>query len=652
MALHHRFTHVALSGTAFYGDLRIDFLDGLNTPIGGCGAGKTGVLECLPFALGIAPAPGHEEQSAKHLKKILGGGRVEVGFVTMHGVPYVASRSIGEPPRVRDARGELVGIDLAELFSVEVYNVSEILEIAGDPARQLPLIDKFEPATIRALDQRTAEVERRLVVNAAHVAKLDEELAENATREAELPSVAAALAAMTLAGADAAHAARTKGAQERKMARGRERRAVAEMPKELAAARAAFEAVARDTLHRLARSVEGDLERGACGEAFARAHAAVHRVAGAIEAAAAGVRAEVAAAHEAIATEARAVEQVHAREEDEYHALVVRQDEDRQRAAAREELHRRFEELSAVGRRMTDVRRERDARVTDERTMTLERAALIDERSSVRERIAQEATAAMKGVVEVTIRRGEDRAAFQEKLEEMLRGANIRPTEAIGRFARAVRPADLVEILRKGDVDALVSLDLHTGNKQARAEKIVATLRRHPRMHELQTVQLGDLPLLRLMTDAGAIEVGQGSTGQRSICVLNLILLLSVSPLLIDQVEEGLDNQYIYEVLVKVLRRMKKDRQMILVSHNACIPVLSDSDRVFVHEVVKGQGTIRAMGTVDEMRDWLEKILDGGREAFRRRGERYGHFPHANGGGALLDAPRVDHEAADAENGA
>jgi len=53
MALHHRFTYLALSGTAFYGDLRVEFVDGLNTPIGGCGVGKTGVLECLHFALGM-----------------------------------------------------------------------------------------------------------------------------------------------------------------------------------------------------------------------------------------------------------------------------------------------------------------------------------------------------------------------------------------------------------------------------------------------------------------------------------------------------------------------------------------------------------------------------------------------------------------------
>ena len=286
MALHHRFTYLAFSGAAFYGDLRIEFVDGLNTPIGGCGVGKTGVLECLHFALGMKPAPGREAQSESHLRKLLGAGRVEVGIVTQHEVPYILSRSLGEPRLVLDPSRKLGPVDLAELFTADVYSVSEILEIASDAARQLPLLDKFEPATIGALDQKIAEVERRVVVNSAHIAKLDAELAENATREAELPSVRAALEGMTLAVADPAQAARTKTAQERKIARGRERRALAEMPKELGAARAALESAAKEALERLARSVEGELARGACGEAFGRAHAAVQRAAGAIETAA------------------------------------------------------------------------------------------------------------------------------------------------------------------------------------------------------------------------------------------------------------------------------------------------------------------------------------------------------------------------------
>ncbi len=179
-------------------------------------------------------------------------------------------------------------------------------------------------------------------------------------------------------------------------------------------------------------------------------------------------------------------------------------------------------------------------------------------------------------------------------------------------------------------------VDVHGGNNEA-ASRRSCDLAQHPRLHELpDRRQLGDLPILTLQTDAGPIEVGQGSTGERSICVLNLILLQSASPLLIDQVEEGLEQQYIYNVLVKALRRTKKHRQMILVTHNAFVPVLGDiADRNLRARGREGAGcTVPAYGTVDEMREWLERILDGGREdvpAARRAVRR--HFPSAGGAG-------------------
>jgi hypothetical protein len=49
---------------------------------------------------------------------------------------------------------------------------------------------------------------------------------------------------------------------------------------------------------------------------------------------------------------------------------------------------------------------------------------------------------------------------------------------------------------------------------------------------------------------------------------------------------------------------------------------------------------------VDEMRAWLERILDGGREAFRRRGERYGHFPSAG----VAGDPQDERHSGDAES--
>jgi hypothetical protein len=83
----------------------------------------------------------------------------------------------------------------------------------------------------------------------------------------------------------------------------------------------------------------------------------------------------------------------------------------------------------------------------------------------------------------------------------------------------------------------------------------------------------------------------------------------------------------VLEVLVKTLLEAKKSRQFIFVSHNANVAVLGDAERAFELAARDRKGWIAAFGNVDEMRERLESCLEGGREAFLRRSERYGHTP-------------------------
>ena len=74
------------------------------------------------------------------------------------------------------------------------------------------------------------------------------------------------------------------------------------------------------------------------------------------------------------------------------------------------------------------------------------------------------------------------------------------------------------------------------------------------------------------------------SPGKRSFVVLKLLLDFSDKkcPILIDQPEDNLDNRAIYNELVKYVREKKKERQIILVTHNPNIVVGADSEEVIV----------------------------------------------------------------------
>src|SRR5690554_3777012 len=116
----------------------------------------------------------------------------------------------------------------------------------------------------------------------------------------------------------------------------------------------------------------------------------------------------------------------------------------------------------------------------------------------------------------------------------------------------------------------------------------------------------------------------QLSLGERSSSLLMLLLKTDNNPLIMDQPEDDLDNQMIYEGLVKELLSLKSKRQIIFATHNSNIPVLGDCEQGIVCEN-KEERIIVKTGSIDTgfFQDSIVKIMEGGRDAFARRKEIY-----------------------------
>lgn len=140
------------------------------------------------------------------------------------------------------------------------------------------------------------------------------------------------------------------------------------------------------------------------------------------------------------------------------------------------------------------------------------------------------------------------------------------------------------------------------------------------------------------------------SPGKRSFVVLKLLLDFSdkKSPILIDQPEDNLDNRAIYSDLVKYIRKKKKERQIILVTHNPNIVVGADSEEVIIANQngknspndngIKFQYLCGSLeNSKDRINDETKPILDrcgvrehvcdileGGKNAFMDREHKYG----------------------------
>lgn len=74
------------------------------------------------------------------------------------------------------------------------------------------------------------------------------------------------------------------------------------------------------------------------------------------------------------------------------------------------------------------------------------------------------------------------------------------------------------------------------------------------------------------------------SPGKKALVLLKLLIDLADSqcPILIDQPEDDLDNRSIFNDLIPFIKRKKKDRQIIIVTHNANVVLGSDAEEVIV----------------------------------------------------------------------
>ncbi|MBI5192438.1 MAG: AAA family ATPase [Nitrospirae bacterium] len=120
-------------------------------------------------------------------------------------------------------------------------------------------------------------------------------------------------------------------------------------------------------------------------------------------------------------------------------------------------------------------------------------------------------------------------------------------------------------------------------------------------------------------------ELKHHSLGQRASALILFVLSQRENDLiLIDQPEDDLDNQTIYEDVIKLIRGLKRNTQFIFATHNANIPVLGDSERIFACNYADDHMSI-SYGNIDcsETQQKIVDIMEGGKEAFNRRKEIY-----------------------------
>ena len=621
---HHVVLSLHVTG-GFLAGAELEFADGLNCLIGGRGAGKTSALEFLRFGLGLMPDAKSNPQRHRAIdalvKANLGNGRLRIELRTKTDMKYTAGRGAHEAVQVLNEVGTAIPISLDrdQIFGADVFSQNEIEEIASSPAAQLELLDRFQEQEAVLIDRELQQLSRQLEQSSVDLRRIDEEVDDARARASELPVIEERLKGLAeVSGPDAnrinmAHAAKTQRAREEKVPEFIVA-ALQKLVREILSSQTAFHAVVEAQL-------DSEIRQGANRELFQALREDIEAFARHLAANAESIENQAQVLEEGIRTRAAALAERHAIQEADYRTIIATSEEEGERAAERLSLQTALVNAQSAAKEQLAKEQQREG-IVRIRSELLNRASeLRDQRFALRKQIAERLSSQFPSI-RVTVTQAADLNDYQELVTDALKGSGVKQGIAAERLCQAFLPTELAEVVATNDLNILMQ---RSGFDEDRSKKILSTLRSEGTLYSIETVALNDRPCIELLDGDTFKESSHLSTGQRCTTILPILLTQSERPLLIDQPEDNLDNAFVYETIVRALQTIKGSRQVIFVTHNPNIPVLGEAERIFVFSSDGQHSTLKQVGTVDECREQIERILEGGREAFLLRKARYGH---------------------------
>jgi chromosome segregation protein len=205
-----------------------------------------------------------------------------------------------------------------------------------------------------------------------------------------------------------------------------------------------------------------------------------------------------------------------------------------------------------------------------------------------------------------------DKDKFREYLKDNLRGTNLREANLqtlVDNYPDLIEMyRDMLETSASTKVSEILSGGIQLNSFKTKFEENIGTFLTY-RVPDYFEILYKDKPL------------SDHSLGQRASALIIFLLSLKENDIIIiDQPEDDLDNQTIYDDVIKVLRDLKTKTQFIFATHNPNIPVLGDSEEIISCRF-ENKKVYADMGSIDDIniRDQIVKIMEGGYDAFEKR---------------------------------
>jgi len=614
-----RICGVAIAGGFLHNEI-IHFSDNLNSLIGGRGTGKSTAIRAIAYAFGMNDEFANYDNCPDS---------VTVFCEDANGIPYCYVRTRGGDVEVKAKEDRSITDVPIDSFRIEYFGQGELAKVAEDPLKRPDLFQEFldRHTNLRDLLETEESLVTSLRENAGRLNPIENAFGQLTGKKKSLEEIEKKL----------------KVAEEGKL------REVVGMQSKLASekiVRESIEAIATEyitgwTLSNIQRDFDQILATaGTCteNEASKRTIAAIKAVLLQNNEAIRQKELELNAILKSCAKEltrlAGELKVSHQRMSGEV-ATMLGDLKSRGFATDIPGLEALLRQKTLVAKEIAGIEQR-----TEERKQCWEqRTKLLMELKEVREEMTARRKAQLKGInanLAETIKdytifvKYDDAgitAEFESFIQEKMHGTYLQDS-LIENLCSHITPSELADlVLRRSFVEISTKANISI----EWAQKIVDKLCYWYILFELQALAKQPKPVITVLTKSTPpkeIPVLQLSDGQRHTILLTIAMLAESNvPLVIDQPEDDLDNAFIFSSIVNTLRAIKEKHQVILVTHNANIAVLGDSELILPMCRENDCGKIKHRGSIDTdvTKQCVLDILEGGLAAFLRRKEMYSH---------------------------
>lgn len=261
-----------------------------------------------------------------------------------------------------------------------------------------------------------------------------------------------------------------------------------------------------------------------------------------------------------------------------------------------------------------------------------ERKQLYAEYSDASTQISQMRTKFLNNVigqdtnVKFQIQRRRNRVSFIQMMKTVLNKSNATIDEDIEMFADIFFGKDGTEKFR--EVVQNIRNKNNTTDYAARTRAAITEMTPEAFARMIYFIPEDDLVVsYKPEKSKKYIPLSNASAGQKTTAILTFLLAYGNLPLLLDQPEDDLDNKLVYDLIVTRLKKTKSKRQIIVVTHNANIPVNGDAEYIISMDSDTDLIKTKYQGTMDDgnIRKEICDVMEGTQIAFEMRAKKY-HF--------------------------